>query len=100
MATSVVCFFACRAAVLSVAAALAASIVATPALAQGANGCASAQRVKGYGTFAFNTNGASTDGSSDALCNFFSVSQIYNDVWFSFTAPETFVVEVALCGGT
>ncbi len=100
MAIEVVRFSACRTAVLAVVAALPASVLAAPALAQGANDCASAQRVKGYGTFAFDTNGATTDGSADALCNFFSVSQIYNDVWFSFTAPETFVVEVALCGGT
>lgn len=80
----------------------AASFVACTSLvcAQGANDCASAQPVKGYGTYPFNTNGATTDGSANVLCSFFSNQNIYNDVWFRFTAPETFVVEVSNCAQT
>ncbi len=70
------------------------------ALAQGANDCASAQPTKGYGAFPFTTVGATTDGTADALCNFFSVAQIYNDVWFRFTAPATTVVDVGNCGAS
>ena len=71
---------------------------ASLALAQGANDCVSAQPLKGYGTFPFSTVGATTDGAADVLCNFFSNSNIYNDVWFRFTAPETTVVDIANCG--
>ena len=78
----------------------AALIPAGFALAQGANDCASAQPLKGYGAFPFNTVGATTDGTANALCNFFNVAQIYNDVWFRFTAPATTVVDVGNCGAS
>ena len=32
------------------------------------------------------------------LCNFFSQQNIFNDVWFRFTAPESTVIDVANCG--
>jgi hypothetical protein len=70
------------------------------ALAQGADSCSSAQRVKGYGVHAFDSSTATTDGLPDGLCNFFSNQQIFNDVWFAFTAPETFVVEISTCAQT
>ncbi len=70
------------------------------AAAQGANDCAAAQRVKGYGTYAFSNVGSTTDGLADGLCNFFTNQQIFNDVWFTFTAPESFVVEVSTCAQT
>ena len=79
---------------LAVTAVLPASI----ALAQGANDCVGAQPVKGYGTFPFSTVGATTDGAAEPLCNFFSQQNIFNDVWFLFTAPETTVVDIANCG--
>ncbi len=85
--------------VLSVAA-LAASASTTATFAQGANDCASAQRLKGYGSYAFDTVGSTTDGLADVLCNFFNNQQIFNDVWFNFTAPESFVVEVTTCTAT
>ncbi len=84
-------------------AAAALAFVLTPAgvlCAQGANDCLSAQPIKGYGPQSFTTVGATTDGLADVLCNFFSVSQIYNDVWFRFTAPETTVLDIANCGAT
>lgn len=70
------------------------------ASAQGENACADAQPLKAYGTVPFSTVGATTDGAADALCNFFSNSNIYNDVWFRFTAPATEVIEIATCGLT
>jgi hypothetical protein len=78
--------------------AVTALLPASVALAQGANDCAAAQPVKGFGTFPFTNVGATTDGAADALCNFFGNSNIYNDVWFRFTAPETTVVDIANCG--
>jgi len=88
----------------SLAASLVASLVAlalgSAALAQGADDCALAEPIKSYGTYAFDTNGATTDGAPDILCNFFSNQNIFNDVWFRFTAPETGIVDVATCGGT
>lgn len=72
--------------------------VATPsALAQGANSCASAEALNGYGTFAVSNVGATTDGLADSLCNFFGNQQVFNDVWFVWTAPETSVVDVTTC---
>ena len=67
-------------------------------LAQGADACADAQPVKGYGAVAYTTVGATTDGAADVLCNFFNEQNIYNDVWFRFTAPETTVVDIGNCG--
>ena len=73
-------------------------VPAAIASAQGANDCAAAQSLKGYGTYTFTNVGATTDGAADVLCNFFSNQNIYNDVWFRFTAPETTVVDIANCG--
>ena len=78
--------------------AVTALLPASVALAQGANDCAAAQPVKGFGTFPFTNVGATTDGAADALCNFFGNSNIYNDVWFRFTAPETTDVDIGNCG--
>ncbi len=82
---------------IAVTAIVPASLTASLALAQGANDCAAAEAIKGYGTFPFSTVGATTDGAADVLCNFFSNSNIYNDVWFRFTAPETTVVDITNC---
>ena len=70
------------------------------AAAQATDDCASAPALKSYGTFPFDTNGATTDGAANVLCNFFSNQNIFNDVWYRFTAPETFVVEVSTCAQT
>lgn len=84
----------------SAAATACALFTASPLLAQGADDCFSAQPLKGYGTFAFDNNGATTDGAADALCNFFSNQQIYNDLWFCFTATESTLLEVSTCAQT
>jgi len=85
---------------VAAAATLTAIALAEIACAQGANDCADAQPVKGYGAYAFNSAGATTDGVPDALCNFSGQSDIFNDVWFRFVAPETFVVDVTNCGAS
>lgn len=79
------------------AAAAALLVPACIAAAQGANDCVNAQVLKGYGTFPFSTVGATTDGAADVLCNFFGQQNIFNDVWFRFTATENTVVDVANC---
>ncbi len=71
--------------------------VSPRAFAQGADTCASAEALKGYGTFAVTNVGATTDGLADTLCNFFSNQQVFNDVWFVWTAPESSVVDVTTC---
>ncbi|MCE2880994.1 MAG: hypothetical protein LW636_01350 [Planctomycetaceae bacterium] len=86
-----------RSAIVSILASLS---VGSAAAAQGANACADAQVVKSYGTVSFSTVGATTDGVADPLCNFFSNSNIYNDVWFRFTAPASEVIEIATCSLT
>ncbi|TDJ76342.1 MAG: hypothetical protein E2O39_03400 [Planctomycetota bacterium] len=63
--------------------------------AQGANDCASAQPIVGFGTYAFDNTAANTDGPHD--CN---GNPVRRDVWFDFTAPLTDGYKVSLCGGT
>ncbi|MFM1804149.1 MAG: hypothetical protein RL136_1028 [Planctomycetota bacterium] len=70
------------------------------AAGQGADNCADAQVVKGYGAVPFDTTAATTDGLPDGLCNFFNNQQIFNDVWFRFVASETTVLEVSTCSQT
>ncbi len=80
---------------------LAASIAsAVPAFAQGSDLCASAQAISGTGTFAFNNSAATTDGVPDATCNFFSQSDITNDVWFAWTAPSSGSFTITTCSQT
>ncbi|MFM1823242.1 MAG: hypothetical protein RI967_1508 [Planctomycetota bacterium] len=75
-------------------------LIASPLLAQGADDCLAAEPIKGYGTFAFDTTAATTDGLPDGLCTFFGNQQIYNDVWFCFTPSEAGIVEVSTCAQT
>ena len=90
----------CTVSRFSACVALVASACTTAAFAQGANDCASAQHLKGYGVYSFDTVGSTTDGAADVLCNFFNNQQIYNDVWFHFVAPESMVVDVTTCATT
>lgn len=53
----------------------------------------------GDGTFAFDNNGATTDGPDEAGdCTFFGYSQIDSDVWYRYTAPCDGQATVLLCG--
>ena len=54
----------------------------------------------GYGSTPYATTGATTDGASTPLCNFFSQAQIFNDVWFCWTATSSDLVSVSTCGST
>ena len=79
----------------SFAAPLATLALSLPLAAQGANDCVNAQPISGLGTFAFDNNGANTDGAAD--CNGLPVRR---DVWFDWTAPTTGFHQATLCGGT
>jgi hypothetical protein len=73
-------------------------LLAASALAQGSDTCASAQLIAGTGQFAFDNSLATTDGLPDNLCNFFSQSQIDNDVWFEWVAPASGPYLLSTCG--
>lgn len=75
----------------------AASLLALPsaAFAQGSDDCTSPQTVTGNGPFAFDTAGATTDGTTDPGCG-----DIFDDVWFSWTAPVSGPHILSLCAGT
>ena len=67
------------------------------AFAQGADDCNSAQGITGSGPIAFDTASATTDGTVDPNCN---GSDIFDDVWFSWTAPTSGPFILSLCAGT
>ncbi len=62
------------------------------------NNCANAT-VKGNGTFAFSTLGATTDGPDEpGACTVGGFSQITNDIWYKYLASCTGIATVSLCG--
>jgi len=56
----------------------------------------------GDGPHPFNTVGATTgaEGQTEALCLFFGGTDIFNDVWYTWTATTTGLYELTLCNGT
>jgi hypothetical protein len=69
--------------------------------AQPANdNCTSPTAISGFGFFAFDSNGATTDGLPDGLCLFFGNNQIYNDVWYCWTATQGGPARVRTCAQT
>ena len=80
----------------SIALALSASV----ASAQGADLCANAQAISGFGVFNFDNTAASTDGVPDGLCNFFGQLDIERDVWFEWTSTFDGTVFLDTCGQT
>ena len=52
------------------------------------------------GTNTFGNIGASTDGPSEAACNFNGDSQIQSDVWYRYPALCDGIATVSLCGST
>lgn len=69
------------------------SLLLGTALGQGADLCANAQVVVGNGPHNFDNLSALTDGITTFNCG-----EIYNDVWFSFTATITESYSFSLCG--
>ena len=74
------------------------ALLSAPALAQGADDCAMAPAIAGPGPFAYDTTGATTDGAADPLCLAAGQDQVFNDVWFSWTAADTGPHFASLCG--
>lgn len=74
------------------------ALIAGPALAQGSDTCATAPSIMGSGPFTFDCSAATTDGASDAACLFFANDQIFNDVWYSWTASDSGPHVASLCG--
>jgi hypothetical protein len=74
--------------------------VVTPLM--GNDDCASATAISGTGTFPFTNSIAtsSTQGQTEAACNFVGSTNISHDVWFNWTAPATGTAIVNLCAGT
>jgi hypothetical protein len=70
-------------------------------LPPGANDdCNSPTVLSGTGTFAFDASSATTgtQGQNNAICNQNGLPDIWNDVWFSWTATCTGMVTVETCG--
>ncbi|QDV09213.1 hypothetical protein Poly30_47700 [Planctomycetes bacterium Poly30] len=69
------------------------------ALAQGADSCSMAQAISGAGPFQFDTSIATTDGVPDPLCDNAGNDDIYNDVWFQWTAGASGPHILSMCNG-
>lgn len=74
------------------------AIVSIAAAQTGSNDCSTPDTIGGLGAFPFVTTGATTDGTPATMCNFFNNSQIYNDVWFCWTASESGLLAFETCG--
>ncbi|MFN0132265.1 MAG: lectin-like protein [Phycisphaerales bacterium] len=85
----------------SVVSPLAVVLCAGSAWAQPANDlCSSPTAISGFGTFPFDNNAATTDGSSHVACNFFNSQEIYNDIWYCWTASASGPVRLRTCSQT
>jgi hypothetical protein len=67
-------------------------VLAGAAAAQGANDCASATNVSGFGSFPVSTTSATDSPQQPGPC-----PTRHNDVWFRWTAPQSGGVHVSLC---
>jgi hypothetical protein len=64
--------------------------------------CTAAQVIAGPGPFAFSDIGSTTgtQGQSESACNFYGLTGIDSDVWFTWTAPASGSATLSLCSGT
>ncbi|MFT6107849.1 MAG: hypothetical protein ACJA2W_000758 [Planctomycetota bacterium] len=69
------------------------------ALAQGADNCTMPQVIMGSGPFSFDTAAATTDGLPDPLCDNAGNDDIFNDVWFQWTATDSGPHILSMCSG-
>jgi len=60
--------------------------------------CGNATTLSAYGSSAFNTAGATTDGPTETLCNGSGSAQVYNDIWYTYTACVTGSHTLSTCG--
>lgn len=80
---------------------MAGASVTAMAVAQPVNDlCEDATAISGFAAFAFDSNGGGTDGAAEGLCNFFGSNQIYNDLWYCWTADADGPVGVRTCDRT
>lgn len=76
-------------------------VLASGSFAQPANdSCDGATPVSGYATVDWDTTTAVTSGTPNVDCLPRTDGQIYDDVWFRWTAPETGPATVSTCGLT
>jgi hypothetical protein len=50
------------------------------------------------GTYSFDTTGATTEGTAEALCTAFGHNGIDKDIWYSFAAPSNGTLLAQTCG--
>ena len=62
--------------------------------------CPSATAIDGAGMFAFDNDGAVTDGLAHDSCGFTNGNDIAHDVWYCWTSPCDVNVSIDTCGGT
>jgi hypothetical protein len=62
--------------------------------------CSAPTAISGFGVFVFDNNLATTDGLPDPLCLFATSSEIYNDVWYCWTASQGGPVRARTCTST
>jgi hypothetical protein len=68
----------------------------------GSDSCATPDLIAGNGAFAFDNTAATTgtQGQTEGLCSFYTMTAITRDVWFLWTAPSTGTATFSLCYGT
>ena len=69
-------------------------------MAQGADLCANAQPITGFGLFNFDNTAALMDGAPDPMCDYFGFQDVDLDVWFTWVAPSDGIFTVETCGLT
>src|SRR6185295_16215222 len=71
-------------------------------LVDGSDSCSTPDVVTGTGSFAFDNSTATTgaEGQTTVNCIAFNMIAIPNDVWFSWTAPQTGRVALTTCPST
>lgn len=68
--------------------------------ANGADACAAAPVISGYGDWSFDLAGSTTDGVGHGLCSGSGSDQIWRDRWWLWTASANGPVRVETCGLT
>jgi RHS repeat-associated protein len=73
------------------------SVIATAQ--SGSDDCGTPDPIAGFGTFGFDTLGATTgtEGQNNSSCSFFGSTEISDDVWFAWTAPQDGPVRISTC---
>ncbi len=66
----------------------------------GADVCANAPFISGFGQFPFDNSNALTDGMPHALCSKDGGAQIARDLWWRWESPVTGPVTISTCGLT